>query len=451
MIRNANRLVALALFVTQLITCIALSTSAQTSDKQSAAQEKPVKLRTDEVIVDAVVLDKKGHMIGDLTADDFELYEDGVRQKIASFRFESNNTSSETLTANTNVTPSGPRPMNLVTLIFDAQTTRDGALLARRAALGYVESEMKPNDYVAVFGVDQNLLVLAPFTQDKVALKRAIEAFTSRESKKYNAVAGEVRLALEGLVTPLSDAEKLNIADKMTTFDAIPPEQPVALTPGSRVAAPNQIDPARVTRTQILLSALKSLRTFSVYEKQFQALRIVDALLAIITGQSGLQAGRKSLMFFSEGMAVPASASDQFLSVISAANKAGVTIYALDTAGLRVVNPNEEAMLERDAVAAKRIRNNNPDLVSDGSSALGKIEDTARMNNVATLDELSERTGGYTVKNTNELWDGLKKIADGLSSYYVMTYRSTNENYDGKFRRIVLKLKNPVGFQLRAR
>ena len=68
MIRNANRLVALALFVTQLITCIALSTSAQTSDKQSAAQEKPVKLRTDEVIVDAVVLDKKRNSISDLTA-----------------------------------------------------------------------------------------------------------------------------------------------------------------------------------------------------------------------------------------------------------------------------------------------------------------------------------------------------------------------------------------------
>jgi VWFA-related protein len=451
MICKPARLVALALFITQLVACIPLSTSAQTAaDKQQAPQEKPLKLRTDEVIVDAVVLDKKSHAVSDLTAGDFELYEDGVRQKITSFRFESSNASSETLTANTNATPAGQRLMNLVALVFDAQTTRDGALLARRAALDFVESGMKPNDYVAIFGVDQNLLVLAPFTQDKAALKRAIEAFTSRESKKYNAVAGEVRQALEGLVTPLSDAEKLNIADTMTTFDAIPPEAP-ALVAGSRLTAPNQVDPTRVTRTQILLAALKSLRTFSVYETQFQALRMVDALLAIISGETALQASRKTVMLFSEGVAIPASASDQFLSVISAANKAGITLYALDIAGLRVINPNEEVMLERDAAAAKRTRNKSPEMVSDGNSALGKMEDVARMNSLSTLDELSEQTGGYTVKNTNDLLEGMKKIVDGLGNHYVMTYQSTNENYDGKFRRITLKLKNPGGLQLRAR
>ena len=423
------------------------------SDKQTS-QERPLKLRADEVLVDAVVTDKRNKSVADLTADDFEIFEDGVKQKISSFRYESIGKELDASTSGAATAPKSPADMktaNMVSLVFDAQTTRDGALRARVAAFDFIDSGMKPNDYVAVFGVDQNLLVLAPFTQDKTVLKRAVEAFTSRESKKYNTVAGEVRQALESLITPLSDAEKVNIADTMTTFDAIPPEQPPALTPGSRMAAPNQVDPQRVTRTQILLAALKSLRTFSVYEKQFLALRLVDALLAVITGQSSVEASRKTLMLFSEGMSVPASASDQFLSVISAANRAGITIYALDIAGLRVINPNEEAMLERDASAAKRIRTKAPELVSDGNSALGKMEDTARMNNVATMDELSEQTGGYTVKNTNDLAEGMRRLAEGLSSYYVMTYRSTNENYDGKFRRIMVRLKNPAGFRLRAR
>ena len=422
---------------------------------QASKQESSVRLRADEVVVDAIVMDKKNRPVMNLTADDFDVFEDGVKQRIASFRIES--------AAQADQMQGGPRaeaskpatggaaPGKLVAMVFDSQTTRDTALLARRAALDYVDSGIGPNDLVAVFGIDQNLLVLAPFTQDKAAVKRAIEAFTSRESKKYNAVAGEVQQALEGLVTPLSDAEKLNIADTMTTFDSIPPGQPPPLAAGSRAAAPNQIDPTRVTRTQILLSALKSLRTFNVYEKQFQALRVVDALLAIINGQSGLQATRKSLLFFSEGLAVPADASDQFVSVISAANKAAITIYALDVAGLRIINPNQESMLERDAAAAKRIRNQNPELVSDGASALGKMEDVARLNNVSTLDELSEQTGGYTVKNTNDLVDGMKRIVEALNNYYVMTYLPTNENYDGRFRRITVKLKNPGGLQLRAR
>lgn len=444
--------VLVALLLLAVLVCPGGSLGQKVDNNKQSTQDRPIKLRAEEVLVDAVVSDKKGKSLADLTADDFEILEDGVKQKISSFRYESNALKAETIVSNeTAKPPSDINSLNLVSIVLDAETTRDGALLARRAALNYIESDMKPNDYVAVFGIDQNLLVLAPYTQDKTILKRAIEAFTSRESKKYTAVAGEVRQALEGLVTPLSDAEKLNIADTMTSFDAIPPEEPPPAPAGSRSAAPNQVDPARVTRTQILLAALKTLRTFSVYEKQFQALRVVDALLAVISGQSNVRASRKTLMLFSEGMAIPSTASDQFLSVISAANKAGVTIYALDIAGLRVINPNEETMLERDAAAAKRIRNYNPELVSDGTSALGKMEDTARLNNVATLDELSGQTGGYTVKNTNDLVDGLKKIAEGLGSYYVMTYRPTNENYDGKFRRIVVRLKNPEGLRVRAR
>jgi VWFA-related protein len=433
------------------------SNSAQSGPAgQSQKQEPSVRLRTDEVVVDAIVTDKKNRPVMNLTADDFDVFEDGVKQRIASFRVESSAQTDQLHTA-PGLAPSrspgggAAAPGKLVAMVFDSQTTRDTALLARRAALDYVDSGIGPDDFVAVFAIDQNLMVLAPFTQDKAALKRAIEAFTSRESKKYNAVAGEVLQALEGLVTPLSDAEKLNIADTMTTFDAIPPEGPAALVPGSRAAAPNQIDPNRVTRTQILLAALRSLRTFNIYEKQFQALRVVDALLAIINGESSVRATRKTLLFFSEGLSVPANTSDQFVSVISAANKAGVTIYALDVAGLRVVNPSQESMLERDAAAAKRIRNQSPELVTDGASALGKMEDVARMDNLSTLDELSEQTGGYTVKNTNDLVEGLRRVVEALGNYYVMTYLPTNENYDGKFRRITVKLKNPAGLQLRAR
>ena len=461
---SPKRLVSIALVFALSLAPIAVgqNPTGQSNSVQSGPagqpqkQEPSVRLRTDEVVVDAIVTDKKNRPVMSLTTDDFDVFEDGVKQRIASFRVEST-AQTDQLHSAPGLAPSrspsagAAAPGKLVAMVFDSQTTRDTALLARRAALDYVDSGIGPDDFVAVFAIDQNLMVLAPFTQDKAALKRAIEAFTSRESKKYNAVAGEVQQALEGLVNPLSDAEKLNVADTMTTFDAIPPQQPPVLGPGARTVAANEIDPNRVIRTQILLSALKSLRTFNVYEKQFQALRVVDALLAVINGQSAVQATRKTLLFFSEGLSVPANASDQFVSVISAANKAGITIYALDIAGLRLVNPNQESMLERDAAAAKRIRNQSPELVSDGSSALGKMEDVARLNNVSTLDELSEQTGGYTIKNTNDLVDGMKRIVEALSNYYVMTYLPTNENYDGRFRRITVRLKNPAGLQLRAR
>src|SRR5215831_3747281 len=145
---------------------------------QPQKQEPSVRLRTDEVVVDALVMDKKNRPVMNLTADDFEVFEDGAQQRIASFRVQA---AGQTVEAqgehNSAQAPPGSRPGapgKLVSMVFDSETTRDTALLARRAAVEYIDSGMGPDDYVAVFGIDHGLMVLAPFTQDRSVLKRAV-------------------------------------------------------------------------------------------------------------------------------------------------------------------------------------------------------------------------------------------------------------------------------------
>src|SRR5215510_7778667 len=48
-------------------------------------KSETVKIRASEVIVDAVVSDRKNRLITNLTPQDFEIYEDGVLQEITSF------------------------------------------------------------------------------------------------------------------------------------------------------------------------------------------------------------------------------------------------------------------------------------------------------------------------------------------------------------------------------
>ena len=443
-----TRPAALVLLVIQFLCGIPSNAPAQNAgEKAPVTQDKPLKLRTDEVIVDAVVLDKRNHSVTDLTTDDIELYEDGVKQKISSFRFESSAASSDTIGVTRNGSTAGPRTINLVSMVFDAQTDRDGSLRARKAAFDYIANGMGPNDYVAVFGIDLGLLALAPYTNDKETLRQAVDAFTSRESKKYLAVAGETRRALEGLVEPLSDGKKISFADSLTGAEI---DTPPTATQDTR--DPNSTDlAAQAMQASILMSNLRILRTFERYEREFQGYRDVDALLAIINGLKSVRAARKVMMLFSEGFAVTPAVTERYKSVISAANTTGLTIYAFDIAGLRIVNPNEQAMVERDAAAAQRLRNANPELVSGGVSALGRTEELARLNAVSTLDELAGDTGGYAIKNTNDISEGLKRILDEIGNHYVMTYLPSNPNYDGKFRRISLKVVRPGEFKTHAR
>jgi len=65
-----------------------------------------------------------------------------------------------------------------------------------------------------------------------------------------------------------------------------------------------------------------------------------------------------------------------------------------------------------------------------------------------SLTELARETGGIAVVDSNDLNGGLRRIADDLSAYYLLGYYTTNTKFDGKVRRITVKLK---GNTIRAR
>ncbi len=50
-------------------------------------EEEVVRITTTLIQMDAVVTDKKGKQVTDLTADDFEIFENGKKQKITNFAY----------------------------------------------------------------------------------------------------------------------------------------------------------------------------------------------------------------------------------------------------------------------------------------------------------------------------------------------------------------------------
>jgi hypothetical protein len=67
-----------------------------------------------------------------------------------------------------------------------------------------------------------------------------------------------------------------------------------------------------------------------------------------------------------------------------------------------------------------------------------------------SLRVLALNTDGIAVVDTNDLDRGLKRIADDLTSYYLLGYYSTNAKLDGGFRSIKVRVTRP-GVDVRAR
>src|SRR5215831_15641165 len=80
--RSGCTCVVVACFIATTFT-----TGIQAQRPVEPQQSSTVVVNTGEVALDVVVRDKRGRPAKDLSVSDFEVYEDGVKQEVNSFRF----------------------------------------------------------------------------------------------------------------------------------------------------------------------------------------------------------------------------------------------------------------------------------------------------------------------------------------------------------------------------
>ncbi len=134
-----------------------LASAQEKQDKQDPKDDRSSTIRvdTDLVSIDIVVTDSSGNRgSAGLRAEDFLIYEDGVRQKITNF-------------STTDV------PFNLVMLIDTSGSTRDQILLMRRAARRFLD-ELRPNDRIAVIQFNREVELLKDLTSDRSKIESAL-------------------------------------------------------------------------------------------------------------------------------------------------------------------------------------------------------------------------------------------------------------------------------------
>jgi Ca-activated chloride channel family protein len=110
-----------------------------------------------------------GKYLTDLTEEEFEVYEDGAKQKVTFF--------SRTL-----------QPISLALLLDTSASMEERMTVAQEAAIGFAR-QLRKEDQAEVIDFDSQVRILSPFTNDAAALEKAIRTTSPNGSTSlYNAI-----------------------------------------------------------------------------------------------------------------------------------------------------------------------------------------------------------------------------------------------------------------------
>lgn len=422
----------------------------------AARQEDRLRISSTEVALDVVVRDKKGHAVTDLTADDFEVLEDGARQPVESFKLVTRRAArpgagkGETPAANT-ATPAGPaRPavekrndpdigVSVVALVFD-RLSPDARKRANDAALSYIGDSAPLSSFVGVFAINLSLVPLQNYTTDFNLVKNAVERAGALASASFN----DAR-------TPAGFAEQSAQREAAATAGAAAAAAAGAAGNAAGAGAAASAGAGAAVDQQFAEMQRRTEETFTVLQRDQQGYATTNGLLAIVNSMRRLP-GRKAVIFFSEGLSLPPNVQQHFRSVVNSANRANVSVYAVDATGLRTESTLQISRDEINQRARRRIDTLDRAMNTSGALTAGleRNEDLLKSDPQSGLQQLASETGGQFIGDTNKIGPKLKQIDEELGSYYLLTYAPTNQNYDGKFRNIAVKVKRS-GVEVQAR
>ena len=385
---HLRRLTALALMGILGVMPMAAQDQAPATDTQTAYT---LKVDSDLVLTNVVVRDRKtGEVVRGLTANDFQVQENGKPQKIISFDFQSvdqaaplneatvnGKAAGNTIMGNMNRTATSAQLRNhrLIVMFFDITSMQPEDLeRAQDAARNYLNKQMQPADLVAVVSLNQSLSLDQDFTANKQQLLNAVNAYSGTQGAGFQSGA----------------TSTTNQVEDTTSFTADESEY-------------NDINT----------------------DRELFAFADIAHSLAYINE-------KKSLLYFSGGIQRDGIENQASLhAAINASVRANMSIYSVDARGLEAISPLGDA-------STGSLRG-----TSGYNGAALQSNFDSNFNTQEVMATLSSDTGGKAFFDSNDFSPAFQRIQQDTSAYYVIGFRSTDAAKDGRYRRLTIKINRP--------
>ena len=380
-------------------------TSAQNpppNPPQAPTQAPPTFRSASAVIeVDVIVRDRNGTFVEGLTADDFEVFEDGKPQPVQQFYVVSGSGDLSSALPGSGLAAARRHDRMFVFLFDQDHLTVEALVRLKRGADAFIANDMRVNDVGGI--VVNGRMAGGRLTNSKAELRSALETvmpYPDSRPSRMRALREFPRIDGEFEAARIADGDERLLSEASgRVCDA----QPVLCTSeGGRDVVQEQMDrKARMYIDETRGATGNILRTLS-------------------TMAAGLARfpGRKTLILMTEGFFSEES-RPALRQIAAQAARSSVTIYALDGRGLAGSGSREM-----------------PDASTMGGGvtrALDSAQDGPAI--------LAGETGGYVLRNASNFTGAFVQIADDTSAYYVVGYAPPNAALDGKFRKIEVRTR----------
>jgi VWFA-related protein len=411
-----------------------------------------------EVALDLVVRDKKGRLVKNLGSGDLEIYEDGVRQQIKSFRLVNEQAApappaqpaQPASPGHPEQPPSGPAfptvtlipaAPNLVCIVFHNLDT-SARKWAISAAQEFIANHLHPGTWVGIFNLDARLTSLHPFTTNRDELLHAA-------NNAFYGTTADITRAAEAVLNSTPNVQFIIGTGDPTAYKDLSTTGSVAAT--AIVGADVDNGPgANSQRGDMVLE-----------REQFigvEGARQMDQINLMIR-QIGAFPGHKSVLLLSSGFTTTGD-PDQFQALLNKATLANLSVYAFDANGLNQTSTAQASTIALQHVTALSQQqgqispgygNSVPPPGTSSTGGAGVLAERSRQGDyqrdaVRTSDPqsglraLSEGTGGFLVANSNDLRKPFQQIGGDVEAHYEADYHPSSDKYDGHFRKIEIKL-----------
>jgi VWFA-related protein len=409
-----------------------------------AASGSTIKVDVRQVLVPVVVTDPQGHRMTGLKQADFQVFEDGVEQKITSFSMESSglpapaaqvDAAGPATAAAVSAAPSPPKPRRTYMIVIDTLHTPFLDLAPAREALVKFFQQERPGDsqYVVI------ALGVSPEMVCNVTSSPA-EVLAALDGKRF------LKIYLDGQLGGIAaDMERFRreLNDVRAACDQAPNAGTMSVQCGSgllRVAErTRQLAESERNLTAGFLQQFRSLVSQLAKDHDRRTIILVSSGFQIDPGREAAELFNaffpaashcfvpSNVMCPHNGLEFTGRMAAEFEPILRIAAASNVTIDTLDSRGLY----GQQAFDASQGGTSVRV-----------DRAVGRAERDVASAAGNTLVEIAASTGGTAFHDNNNLLGGLQRaFADGRD-YYMLGYVSGNANLDGKFRAITVQVRD---------